>query len=97
MNLATREYWTCTEAARVLGRGHQFWARLFDDCQVAGYRTATGKRFIQANSARRYLDALCSERVVSDEPSPADRAREGLRRRSNRWLARKAERAGVAG
>lgn len=89
MNLATREYWTCNEAARVLGRGHQFWARLFDDCQVAGYRTATGKRFIQANSARRYLDALCAERVVSDEPVVDSRP----------WSVRYAEeqRAGVGG
>ena len=95
MNLATREYWTCNEAARVLGRGHQFWARVFDDCQVAGYKTATGKRFIQANSARRYLDALCAERVVLEEPSPAALWSEHQRQRAAAWRARKAERAGV--
>lgn len=56
--LRDREYWTPEQAARVLGRGADFWRRAFDGNKVDGYATKTNQRttrYILAESARGYL------------------------------------------
>ncbi len=55
-DLVHREYWTPGEAARVMGRGADFWRHAFDRGSVTGY--ADGKRrYICAQSARDFLSA----------------------------------------
>lgn len=76
--LAIREYWSCGDAAKVLGRSVYFWSRLFDEGKLVGYRTDKGTRFFQSASARAYLAALCElHNAVAQGPSSADLIREG--------------------
>ena len=61
--LAEREYWTCPECAKVLGRSNEYWQAKFDDGTLTGYRDGERNvRFIQAASARAYLESLCKTR-----------------------------------
>ena len=76
--IAAREYWSCGDAAKILGRGAHFWASLFDAGRVAGYRTEKGKRFILASSARDYLRALCAAHPVVAGPTPQDVLKEAF-------------------
>jgi hypothetical protein len=57
-DLKHREYWTPTEAARVLGRTAAYWRDLLDRKAVTGYRTETKRAQINASSAREYLRSL---------------------------------------
>lgn len=67
--LKEREYWTCGQAARVLGRSPGVWSALFDAGHVRGYRTEGGRREINADSARAYLESL-SPHVEQPAPKP---------------------------
>lgn len=78
-DLKEREYWSCGDAAKVLGRGANFWSDLFDARKVAGYRSEKGKRFILASSARAYLDALCAAHPVAAGPTPQDLLKEAFK------------------
>lgn len=65
MKLSEREYWTTTEAAAVMGRSAGYWARMFDDGVVRGYKDRG--RHLQADSCRAHLERLSAERgEVSD-------------------------------
>lgn len=69
--LRDREYWTPEQTAKVLGRGKVFWCQLFDAGTIRGHRFG-GKRtddkpngvnrYIEAASARAYLNALTAAR-----------------------------------
>lgn len=59
-DLRHREYWTPTQAARVLGRGKSFWRDAFDRGLIEGYtESANGSgrlyRYLSADSARALL------------------------------------------
>ena len=63
--LIRREFWTCSQAARVLGRNADWWKARFDEGAVEGY-TGGGKggmaRHIKAESARALLHNYCTAR-----------------------------------
>jgi hypothetical protein len=57
--LRQREVWTCAEAARVLGRGAQWWAEQLDRGLVDGYRDgANRKRYVFAAAAREHIRSV---------------------------------------
>lgn len=86
-DLAAREYWTPEQAARILGRGAQFWRRLYDAGTVTGYDVTGEKRkqrYLLAASARAHLAGLTQAR------RPAQSGRE-------RYLAKLQERLQAKG
>ena len=89
-----REYWTCEEAARVLGRGDSYWRQRFDRGDVEGYR-AEGTlrvRYISAASARAYLKGLCDLTAVKLQGEQrALTPEEQWRERGKYWRARSEE------
>lgn len=66
--LKHREYWTPQEAARVLGRGRDFWAAAFDDPDtvVTGYTENTNRRgptrYLLAETCRAHLESLRADK-----------------------------------
>lgn len=78
--LRGREFWTCSQAARVLGRNADWWRVAFDRGEVDGY-VGGGKgntaRHIKAASARALLDNFCLRRraaMPANNPDAAKRA-----------------------
>jgi len=63
MNLRDREYWTPTEAAAVMGRSAAYWARVYDEGLVRGYRDRG--RHLQAESCRALLERLSERDTVA--------------------------------
>lgn len=70
--LQHREYWRLGETARVLGRTARYWAQRFEAGDVQGYRSETGQRWINADSAREYLRGLCESRPVDTKRKAAE-------------------------
>lgn len=66
--LKDREYWRPGECAQVLGRETAFWTRAFDQGFVRGYRENGRNRYINAASARGYLESLMDAHSVSVPP-----------------------------
>jgi hypothetical protein len=62
--LRTREFWTPTQCARVLGRGADYWRQAYEGGNVEGYDDG-GRRYLNAASARAHLLARCSARSMS--------------------------------
>ena len=76
-DLAAREYWTPEQAARILGRGAQFWRRLYDAGTVRGYDVAGERRkqrYLLAASARAHLAGLTGL-AETRKPAQSGRAR----------------------
>jgi hypothetical protein len=70
--LTAREYWSPHDAARVLGRGPDFWRIAYDNADVEGYDEYVGgkrRRYLMAASARAYLQERC-RRSVPRAPHP---------------------------
>lgn len=90
-DLRLREFWTCSQTARVLGRNADWWRIAFDKGEVDGY-VGGGKgntaRHIKAASARALLDNFCLRRRAMLPVANSDAAKQAeclrlLRERSN--------------
>lgn len=72
--LRNREYWTAEHAARVLGRGADFWRAAFDRGDVTGYSqphfSGANARYMQAASCRDYLKRLAENPPVRTYKAP---------------------------
>lgn len=78
--LRGREYWRPGEAARVLGRGVDFWRLAFDEKRVDGYTERTRGKTV------RYLDAAsCRALLLSKRVATVDASRLDLRRMMDRF------------
>lgn len=86
-DLKEREYWTPGEAAKVLGRGARYWVSKFDQQVVSGYQTETGRRYLEANSARAHLRDLSLG--FPDVVAPRSRAREIMAQSNAGYAQRK--------
>jgi len=59
VSLKDREYWRPSEVAAILGRGPEFWVRVFDAGHVTGYRDGKAQgRYLNASSCRNYMQSL---------------------------------------